>query len=457
MSTNSKLAQSIAEKMAQPKQQDLATSQTPAVAGHGVELLPRAEIYVDEQVRKTYTESSLKELADSISEMGVLKGNKYEGLLQAISVGARDERGYPVIYGHRRFLAIDTHLKWDLVPVKQDQTVRDNLAVLGAVQLVENIQREDLHPIEVALGIASMREDGKKSGEIAKMLGKPNSYVSKHMKIASIPMDLLTELAKICQDVEALYSIGQLVKLDGIAAQKLVHQAVAAGKLGRADVTTVIDRVELAQRKEKLPSAAKIEQAIREYYLNAPQEALTLSALRETLNVIEDDHELFIALAAPILSEIVSVREEDEKARQTPPESVSETGEGKGTPSATDAPETAPESVTETGEGKGTAPVTDAPETAPESVSAAGEGKGTAPVTDAPKAAPKSVYETFKGPTVKVRWVTDGSELHGRLVLSTDDGLGIKPAEGMVVVETADGGVMTAPMEDLMISAVIYG
>lgn len=96
------------------------------------------------------------------------------------------------------------------------------------------------------------------------------------------------------------------------------------------------------REKEKLPSAAKIEQAIREYYLNAPQEALTLSALRETLNVIEDDHELFIAVAAPILSEIVSVREEDEKARQTPPESVSETGEGKGTPSATDAPETAP-------------------------------------------------------------------------------------------------------------------
>lgn len=72
------------------------------------------------------------------------------------------------------------------------------------------------------------------------------------MKIASIPMDLLTELAKICQDVEALYSIGQLVKLDGIAAQKLVHQAVAAGKLGRADVATVIDRVELAQRKRKV-------------------------------------------------------------------------------------------------------------------------------------------------------------------------------------------------------------
>ncbi|MGY2498827.1 hypothetical protein, partial [Klebsiella pneumoniae] len=78
-------------------------------------------------------------------------------------------------------------------------------------------------------------------------------------------------------------------------------------------------------------------------------------------------------------------------------------------------------------------------------------------VTDAPKAAPKSVYETFKGPTVKVRWVADGSELHGRLVLSMDDGLGIKPAEGMVVVVTSDGGVMTAPMEDLMISEVIYG
>ena len=427
---NNKLADSIAAKMLE---QQKPTESEPAVAGHGVELIARADIYVDEQVRKTYTESSLKELADSISEMGELKGDKYKGLLQAISVGPRDERGHPVTFGHRRFLAIDTHLKWDFVPAKLDVTARDNLAVLGAVQLVENIQREDLHPIEVALGIASMRENGKKSGEIAKMLGMPNSYVSKHLKIASIPMGLLTELVKICRDVEALYSIGQLVKLDGIAAQKLVHQAVADSKLARGDVTAVIARVELAQRKEALPSVAKIEQAIRDYYLNAAAENLTLSALREQMNVIEDDHELFVAVAAPILSEIVSAREDAEKAHQKAPESLEGAGEGGSTP-----------------------PAADAPKTAPERLEGAGEGGNTSQAADAPKAAPKSLYADIKGPVIKVRWQSGSEEVHGRLLLSLEDGLGIKPSDGMVLVMTADDGVMTAPMDELIISEVVY-
>ncbi len=441
---NNKLAASIQEKLAQAQQQDQQGNQEPAVAGHGVVLLPRPEIYVDEQVRKTYTEASLKELADSISEMGKIKGDQYKGLLQAISVGPRDERGYPVTFGHRRFLAIDTFLKWDFVPSKIDESARESLSVLGAVQLVENIQREDLHPIEVALGIAQMREDGVKSGHIAKMLGKPQSYVSKHVKIASIPMDMLLELAKTCQDVEALYSVGQLVKLDDMAAKKLVQQAVTDGALSRADVASVIARVELAQRKEKLPSPAKIEQAIRDYYLNDAQEPLTLSMLRESMEVIDDDHELFIAVAAPLLSEITAAREQVNTS----------TSGNDDTPPKT-PPETASDNVSGSGNGEGSQGPAKAPETTSDDVSGNGKGEGNQGPAKPPVTDPELVEE-ISGPVIKVRWLVEDVELHGRLLLSLAHGLGIKPADGMVLVKTTAGDTVTAPMDELIISEVVY-
>jgi ParB/RepB/Spo0J family partition protein len=447
----SAFASSIAAKL---EQVNVAPSDAqPVVSGHGVVLLPRAEIYVDEQVRKSYPEFSLKELADSISAMGKKKGDIYQGLLQAISVGKKDDRGYPVTFGHRRFLAIDTFLKWDFVPSKVDEAAREDLTVLGAVQLVENIQREDLSPIEVALGIAELREQGSKSGEIATLLGKENSYVSKHLRIASIPMDLLLELSKVSKDVEALYAVGQLAKKDLAAAAKVVAQAVKDNKLTRADVAAAIERVDLAQRKGKLPSATRIEQEIQDYYLADPQEPLTLSSLRELMGVIEDDHELFVVVAAPVMDKMTAER--DAKAL----ENAAGAGEGNGQGTDTRPPADDPENAAGAGAGTGKGADTTPPADDPENAAGAGAGTGKGADTTPPADSPKSFVDAPVGPVIKVRWLgagEDDGQLFGRLVTSKDEALGIKVAEDMAMVMTDDGKLCTVAMDELLIYGVTY-
>ena len=113
-------------------------------SGAKVDTLPLREIEPDpEQPRKTFDEQALGELAASIAE---------HGLLQPIAVRPRPRGGYSIVAGERRWRACRMAGLNDVPVVIKE--VSDEQAM--ELALVENLQREDLDPVEEAAGIREL-------------------------------------------------------------------------------------------------------------------------------------------------------------------------------------------------------------------------------------------------------------------------------------------------------------
>jgi ParB family chromosome partitioning protein len=126
------------------------------------------------QPRKEFDEKSIEELADSIS--------KY-GLLQPVVV-IKDEENYILVAGERRLRAVKK-----LAQKKIKAIVLDiDLNSLRELALIENIQRENLNPIEIAKSLKSLiDEHGYTHEELAKIISKSRSYVTNLLRLLNLP------------------------------------------------------------------------------------------------------------------------------------------------------------------------------------------------------------------------------------------------------------------------------
>jgi ParB family transcriptional regulator, chromosome partitioning protein len=126
------------------------------------------------QPRKTFQQEAINELKDSIIE---------HGILQPLVV-RKSIKGYEIVVGERRFRAAK-EAKLETVPaVVRDLTEQQmmELAVL------ENLQREDLNPIEEGLAYQTLMEKLKLTQEeVAKRLGKSRPHVANHIRLLSLP------------------------------------------------------------------------------------------------------------------------------------------------------------------------------------------------------------------------------------------------------------------------------
>lgn len=126
------------------------------------------------QPRKEFDEASIRELADSIRE---------SGLIQPISV-YRQENRYFLIVGERRWRAVQL-LRWQRIPAIVRDLEIDEVMV-GA--LVENIQREDLNAIEVAQGIDMlMQKHALTQEQAARKLGMNRSTATNLLRLLNLP------------------------------------------------------------------------------------------------------------------------------------------------------------------------------------------------------------------------------------------------------------------------------
>ena len=149
-----------------------------------IETLPLREIEPDPgQPRKTFDDETLAELSASIAE---------HGLLQPIAVRPRASGGYLIVAGERRWRAARM-AGLDEVPVLIKDVTDEQAAALA---LIENLQREDLDPIEVAEGCKKLIERyGLTQEEAAKRLGKSRSAITNAMRLLNLPENVL-ELLK---------------------------------------------------------------------------------------------------------------------------------------------------------------------------------------------------------------------------------------------------------------------
>lgn len=152
--------------------------------GMAVQEIPVNEIDTNpDQPRRTFHEESITQLADSIRE---------QGILQPLLVAPTPDGRYRIIAGERRYRA-GRQAGLETVPC----LVRD-LDVIHQMEiaLIENLQREDLNPLETAQGIrALMQQCGYTQEKVSARLGKSRPAVANMLRLLTLP-DEVTEMVR---------------------------------------------------------------------------------------------------------------------------------------------------------------------------------------------------------------------------------------------------------------------
>ena len=183
-------------------------------AGQFLEVLVKQVLSNPYQPRKSMDSASIEELADSINS---------EGLLQPIVVREKEGRFEPIA-GERRLRAYQKLGKDKILARVVTKTDLSS----ASLALIENLQREELNPIDEALGYSSLVNDfGLTQAKVAERVGKSRVYVTNLLRILKIHHQLKPFLA------EGKLSIGHakvLLALENPQDQlKLGKRAVAEG------------------------------------------------------------------------------------------------------------------------------------------------------------------------------------------------------------------------------------
>lgn len=173
-----------------------------------IETLPLREIEPDPgQPRKTFDDETLAELSASIAE---------HGLLQPIAVRPKPSGGYLIVAGERRWRASRMAGLTEVPVIVKDVT--DEQAM--ELALVENLQREDLDPVEEAVGIRElMTRCDLTQEQAARKLGKSRSALANSLRLLSLPETVL-ELLK-----SGFITVGHAKVVLGLPTPELQEEA----------------------------------------------------------------------------------------------------------------------------------------------------------------------------------------------------------------------------------------
>ena len=188
-----------------------------------------------EQPRKNFDEDALQELADSIKQFG---------LLQPILVQDR-KTYYEIIAGERRWRAAKLAGLKEVPVIIRDYTEQE----IVEISLIENIQREDLNPIEEALDYKKLlTEFHLKQDEVAERVSKSRTAVTNSMR-----------LLKLCDEVQQMIiddmiSTGHaraLISIEDPEQQYMIAQKVFDEKLSVRDVEKLVKNLNKPEKPKK--------------------------------------------------------------------------------------------------------------------------------------------------------------------------------------------------------------
>lgn len=176
------------------------------------------------QPRKSFDEEALEELANSISTHGVI---------QPLLVRPLADGGYQLIAGERRWRASRMAGLTEVPVVIREMSDSEAMELA----LVENLQREDLNPIEEAQGLALLMETyGLTQEQAAKRVGKSRPAVANSMRLLSLPQDVLAMVergelsAGHARTILALENAGQITAL----ANEIIKKSLSVRETERA-------------------------------------------------------------------------------------------------------------------------------------------------------------------------------------------------------------------------------
>lgn len=171
------------------------------------------------QPRKEFDGEKLDELAQSIKENGVI---------QPIIVRQSPVIGYEILAGERRYRAsLLAGLRSIPAVVKQ---LSDQEMMVQSI--IENLQRENLNPIEEARAYKSLVEKGFTHAEIADKMGKSRPYISNSIRLLSLPEQILSELenGKLSQ-AHARSLVGLNKEQQDYFFQRIIEEDISVRKL----------------------------------------------------------------------------------------------------------------------------------------------------------------------------------------------------------------------------------
>ncbi len=164
------------------------------------------------QPRRNFDQAALEELAGSIRE---------RGLLQPIGVTEKQENGkHRIVFGARRFRAANIAGLTTIKAIIQPGQAGDPYD-----QMVENIQRDELLPTEIAAFIEGRLKAGEKQKDIARRLAKSKGFVAMYASVGQMPKVLRDKLST--SPLRAVYELYQLWKRDAASVEEFCarHQS----------------------------------------------------------------------------------------------------------------------------------------------------------------------------------------------------------------------------------------
>lgn len=136
------------------------------------------------QPRQSIDQEGLAELADSVRE---------HGILQPVIVQKRDQGGYSLVAGERRFRAARMAGRETIPAVVKEISG----AQVMEIALIENLQREDLNPVEEATAYRQLLDEfGFTQEQLAKSIGKSRPTVANMLRLLQLPDNVLSSLAQ---------------------------------------------------------------------------------------------------------------------------------------------------------------------------------------------------------------------------------------------------------------------
>jgi len=188
------------------------------------------------QPRTDFDEESLQELAASIKEQGVI---------QPVTIRKMDDGKFQLISGERRCKAA---LLAGLAEIPayirsaNDQEMRE-------MAIVENIQRENLNPIEIAIGYQQLIEDYKLTQEVlSERLGKSRPSISNHLRLLKLPGEIQIGLR---QELISMGHARALVTIDNVQTQLDIFHDIMVQGLSVRDVEEIVKNLSEVNENDK--------------------------------------------------------------------------------------------------------------------------------------------------------------------------------------------------------------
>uniref|UniRef100_UPI0036DED3F0 ParB/RepB/Spo0J family partition protein n=1 Tax=Photorhabdus sp. RM322S TaxID=3342825 RepID=UPI0036DED3F0 len=210
--------------------------------GKEVLTVPVDDVVSKVQVRKRFR--NIEELAATLLT---------EGQQSPIIVFPKNEEGKFVIQkGERRWRACK-HAGIETIDLVINDKVKNDLDETAG-ELIENIQRDDLTPIEIAEALNKFIEDGWKQKDIADRLGKNITFISTHLSLLKLP-DCVRELYdnEVCSDTETLNNLRLLFDLNEERCRTVCAVAMSDGITRKQSRELLNDAKRIKEEMEKVP------------------------------------------------------------------------------------------------------------------------------------------------------------------------------------------------------------